>query len=355
MEKNPVKSGEDMSKRIYLTVDTECHNIERMNQYIQGETRKGPYGIEKILQLGQELNVPINVFLDIPECHVYGDDYTQSLVNLIRKYDQPVFLHVHPDYIGDPKRKHLWEYTKDEQREILRKSIRDYKRFCGQQDRLFFRAGAWGVNNETYEVLSELLPESGASEIIDLSYVYHSRWRCHLSYEDYGAVNACKNYKGITVFPNTTYIGFDYFGKQYAFGFCVPYPSFDEFKRFIDNNMLSNIIYAMHSWDFIKRWFFLPDITGGNRRQIRVFKKCIAYAKKKGYVFSNLTDFKLQEEPDQCVNLCKGFTGKIRCLWYNYLRFADNGRSYKKYALLYFLPVFFALIIFALICLFAFG
>jgi hypothetical protein len=44
------------------------------------------------------------------------------------------------------------------------------------------------------------------------------------------------------------------------------------------------------------------------------------------------------EEPDQCINLCRGLKGKIDCLWYNYLRFADNGRYYSKYALLYFLP-----------------
>lgn len=334
------QGGVSMGKRIYLTVDTECHNLEKLNQYIHGKTKRGVYGLEKILQLGQELNVPVNVFLDIPECHVYGDDYTKSLVELIRRYNQPIYLHVHPDYIGDPHKKHLWEYTKDEQREILRQSILDYKRFCGEQDRIVFRAGAWGVNNETYEVLSELLPETEATEIVDLSYVFQSRWRCHLSYEDYGKANACGKYMNVSIFPNTKYIGFDYFGKQHAFELNVPNPSFDEFKRVIDQNILSNITYTMHSWDFIKRWFFLPETIAGNHRQIRVFKKSVAYARKKGYMFSNLNDFELCEEPDQCINLCKGFIGKIRCLWYNYLRFADNGRSYKKYALLYFSPIF---------------
>ena len=181
-----------MKKRIYLTVDTECHNIDKLNQYIPGETKRGVYGLEKILQLGKELSVPINVFLDIPECHVYGDEYTKRWIDLVKKYDHPIYLHVHPDYIMDPQRKHLWEYTKDEQREILRQAIADYKRFCGIGDRLFFRAGAWGVNSDTYEVLAELLPESGAQEIVDLSYVYQSRWRCHLSYEEFGAANASR-------------------------------------------------------------------------------------------------------------------------------------------------------------------
>ena len=262
-----------MSKRIYLTVDTECHDFEKLNRYITGKTKKGVYGLERILQLGQELDIPINIFLDIPEYHVYGEEYMRSLVELVKKYHMPIYLHSHPDFIADRKRKHLWEYTKDEQREILRQSILDYKRFCGEHDRLFFRAGAWGVNNDTYEVLSELLPEAGVSEIVDLSYVYKSRWRCHLSYEEYGAANACGKYKDVTVFPNTTYIGYDYFKKPYAFEISVPNPSFSEFKKVIDQNRLSNITYTMHSWDLIKRWFFLPNVIGGNERQIKVINR----------------------------------------------------------------------------------
>lgn len=334
-----------MSKRIYLTVDTECHDLGKVNQYIFGNTKKGIFGLERILQLGQELDVPINVFLDIPECHRYGDKYIQDIVNLVNKYNHPIFLHVHPDYIEDPKRKHLWEYTKEEQRKILKQSISDYKRFCGEQERLFFRAGAWGVNKDTYDILSELLSEEGYSEIIDLSYVYHSRWRCRLTYDEYGAANASRRYNKVTVFPNTTYIGFDYLGKQYTFGFCVPDKSFSEFKKIIKQNRLHNITYTMHSWDFIKRWFFLPNLVAGNNEQVKKFRKCVAYAKKNGYQFSNLKDYKLVNEEDQCINLCSGITGKLECLWYNYLRFADNGRSYKKYAILYFSPYILLLVI----------
>ena len=74
-----------MGKRIYLTVDTECHDVQKLNEYITGKTKKGLYGLEKILQLGKELDIPINVFLDIPECHTYGDDHIYSLVNTVRK------------------------------------------------------------------------------------------------------------------------------------------------------------------------------------------------------------------------------------------------------------------------------
>lgn len=336
-----------MKKRIFLTVDTECHDISKLNEYIIGKTKKGIFGLEKILQLGQELNIPINIFLDIPECHRYGDEYTSSLVQLIRKYKQPIFLHVHPDYIAESGKKHLWEYSKEEQKEILRQSILDYRRFCGEHEKIIFRAGAWGVNKETYEALSELCTEMSIAEIVDLSYVYHSRWRCHLRYDEIGVANRSRRFKDIMLFPNTTYIGFDYFGKKYAFELCVPNKSFHEFKEIIDRNEISNITYTMHSWDFIKRWFFIPGHIAEDSLQIKVFKKCVEYAKNKGYVFSDLRDFSLIEENDQCINLCDSLTGKIMCVWYNYLRFADTGRSFKKYALLYFLPlILFAILLF---------
>ena len=328
-----------MVKKVFLTVDTECHDFQKLNRYIIGETPKGNYGLERLLKLGKELGVPVNVFLDIPECHPYGDEYIVTLISLVRKYEHPIYLHVHPDYIADPERKHFWEYTKEEQKDILRIAVSDYMRLCGNQEKVFFRAGAWGVNSETYEALSELQSEIGLLEIVDLSYIYKSRRRCRLSYEEYGAANACKKYNDIIVFPNTTYIGFDYFGKQRAIGLSVPDTCIGEFKKIINQNKLSNIIYSMHSWDFLKRWFFLPNKLTGDERRIRKFKQCIAYAKENGYMFEDLKNIDIFDEEDQCINICTGIKGKISCLWYNYIRYAEIGRTYKKYAFLYFSPV----------------
>ena len=344
---------ETETKKIYLTVDTECHRIENLNKTIYGKINNGDvYGIEKILQIGKELNIPINVFLDIPECHRYGDDHIQAIIDLVNKYKQPLFLHVHPDYIGDPKRKHLWEYTEKEQREILKTALDDYKRFCGEHQKIIFRAGAWGVNDITYKVLRELLPED-KYDVLDLSYVYKSNWRCRLSYEEYGAANAARIYRGITILPNTTYIDYDFFGKKRASSLNVPSPNFGAFKKVIKNNTLHDVTFTMHSWDFIKRYFFLPNHIVGDKFIIRKFRNCVNYARENGYEFENLINYKFVEEPDQCVNLCKGVIGKIFCLWYQYRSFATIGRSYKKYALLYFSPlILLAFVVLTLIMIF---
>ena len=36
-------------KKIYLTVDLECHDICRKNQYIDGKCKNGEYGLKKML------------------------------------------------------------------------------------------------------------------------------------------------------------------------------------------------------------------------------------------------------------------------------------------------------------------
>ncbi len=337
-------------KHIYLTVDTECHHLEDLNKDIYGKTKQGKvYGIEKIFQLGKELKIPVNVFLDIPECYSYGDEHIKKIIDLANQYNHPVYLHVHPNFICDSNRKHLWEYTEDEQRDILRTALKDYFRFCGHHTKVVFKAGAWGVNGTTYKVLRELLPE-GEFDILDVSYVYNSRWRCHLSYKEYGAANAPKIFRGVTCLPNLTYIGFDYFGKKITSTLSVPNPNFGEFKKIIDNNTLNNITYTMHSWDFIKQWFFLPSKIAGNKRQIRIFRDCVAYCRNKGYEFSTLDDFVWEDNEDQCINICKGIKGKLICLWYNFFTFANVGRSYKKYALLYFSPAILFLLVAIILC-----
>ena len=333
----------NMQKRIYFTVDVECHDINKLNQYITGKIRNGNCGLEKILQMGREMGVPINVFLDIPECRQYGDDYIQTLVNLINKYNQPIYLHVHPDYVYGDKRKHLWEYTKEEQCDILKICIDKYEHFCGKKERLVFRAGAWGVNADTYEVLHEL-----KNNVVDLSFVNKSRWRCHLSNKELGAQNASRVFRQVVLLPNTTFNGFKYFGHEYAFGMSVPDTTYDEFKRIMDLNKLHNITYTAHSWDFMKKFFWLPNHISQDYMLINRFKKCVSYAKKSGYVFSSLDSYEYYEEDDQFIDLCSSIPGKIRGLWNNYVRFSRNGRSYEKYFALYIIPY---IIVFALIVL----
>lgn len=106
-----------MGKRIYLTVDVECHDIKRRNQYIDGKCSKGKYGLEKILILGKKNDIPINFFFDIVEMFEYGESYVLEIVSLIQKYEQNIYFHLHPNYVTkNHEKSFLWQYTYDEKK-----------------------------------------------------------------------------------------------------------------------------------------------------------------------------------------------------------------------------------------------
>lgn len=321
------------SKYIYITVDTECHDIDRINQYIYGKVDDGKeYGIRKILEIGKELNIPINFFLDVSECRRYGDKYVQDIVDLIRSYDQPIYFHFHPNFVsGDDSRSYLWQYSKDEQRELLKEGLNDYFKFCGKKERLFFRAGRYGIDNSTIEILGEL-----GLQVVDLSYSSsNGKGMCHLSKEEYGYHNIPQKHNDIMIFPNTSYIGFDYCGRLHNFLLNCAQTPYGEFTRFIDKTQLNNIIYTMHSWDLIKKWFFCKNNVWGNKSIIKRFKKCINYAKDKGYRFCKLDDFSIQNDNiDELHNLCIGY-GKILGLKFNFVRFWGIAHLTPKYFFIY--------------------
>lgn len=321
-------------KRLYVTVDTECHDISRINQYIYGKDDNGEYhGLPMILKLGRELNIPINFILDVSECHRYGDKYIQEIVDLIHSYNQPIYFHFHPNFLsGEDDRSYLWQYSKEEQQHLIKEGVADYYRFCGKQDRLIFRAGRYGINNDTLEILSQLdVP------VVDLSYSSgNGKGMCHVSRDEIGFDNIPSIYKNVTVLPNTSYVGFDYLGRKNGFILNVAQTPTAEFKTFVKKTGLHNVIYTMHSWDFILKWFFCKDKVWGNDNVVQRFKDCIQYAQSCGYVLSKLEDFSIQEDDkDELLNLCENPLGKIRGLFYNYSRFWGIAHLTRRYFIIY--------------------
>lgn len=315
-------------RRIYLTVDTECHNITQINQYIYGNKGDDAFGIPQILEVAKELDIPVNFFLDVCECMRYGNQYIEDIVNLIHRYDQPIWFHFHPNYVsGDDNKSFLWQYSEDEQRNLLKEGIKIYQKYCGKQDRLVFRAGRYGVNPTTYKILKEF-----GVEVLDLSYFSHSAKMCHLPTEELKTLNVPVRYEGVTLLPNTTYIGFDYFKKFHAFILNVAMTPYNEFRRFIKQTKLNDVVYTMHSWDFIRKWFFAKEYIQGDKYVIRRFRKCVNVARSQGFVFSSLSDFEFKENaPDELINLCKGASGSIMGLFNNFNRFFGIGRLTPKY------------------------
>lgn len=319
-------------RRIYLTVDTECHDINKLNLYIYGNKGKDSYGLPKILEVCKELHVPLNVFLDVCECQRYGDKYTRDIVDLIHSYGQPIFFHFHPNFLsGDDSKSFLWQYSEDEQKKLLEDGVKIYRKFCGEQDKLIFRAGRYGVNELTFNTLKSLAPE-----VVDLSYFSHSQKMCKLPTEKLNILNVPTQFNGVTLLPNTTYVGFRYLGKFHAFILNVAQTTYNEFSRFIKKTELNDVVYTMHSWDFIRKWFFFDKYIQGDKTVISKFCKCVKVARENGFEFANLNDFEyVPNQKDELIDLCSGAGGKVLGLWNNFVRFYGIGRLTKKYFMAY--------------------
>jgi peptidoglycan/xylan/chitin deacetylase (PgdA/CDA1 family) len=79
----------------------------------------------------------------------------REVCNRIRDAGQDVQLHAHPHHVsGDSKRWLLSEYSRGEQARILDYAIEQYSKFIGTLP-LAFRAGGFGANRDTLELLAE--------------------------------------------------------------------------------------------------------------------------------------------------------------------------------------------------------
>ena len=328
------------TKKIYITVDTECHDIKRKNEYIDGLTRGGYAGLRKILDLAKENDIPINFFFDLVEWREYGEEYAKSIIKLIRSYGQSVYLHLHPDYVsGNHDMSFLWQYSHEEKKKILQAGVEDYQKFMGAEPS-FIRIGRYGVDADYYSALEE----SGI-QITDLSYCCMNGKMCHLSGEDICSLNVTRKFFNQVVFPNTRYIGFELGKRRKCFNVDASESTFNEFKRFIDRTNLNHVILTMHSWNFIKKWFFWPGYVALDKISERRFRKMVSYARKCGYEFCGLASNPpgVTNETDELIDLCAGVSGKAMMLLNNFIRFGRIARLNKKYFIIY--GLFFALLI----------
>jgi peptidoglycan/xylan/chitin deacetylase (PgdA/CDA1 family) len=134
---------------LLITIDVEAH---RIIDEISGP-RSDSLG--EILACFQRFGCRATFFVDLCEVPTWGEKFMQEVCNRIRDAGQDVQLHAHPHHVsGDRKRWLLSEYTREEQTGILDYAIEQYRKFMGTQP-LAFRAGGFGANWHTLELLVE--------------------------------------------------------------------------------------------------------------------------------------------------------------------------------------------------------
>ncbi len=181
-------------KPVLVTIDTEGHDgADPIQHLIFGETADGRYGIECIMDEFDKANAKVLFFVDFAEAWDYGRDKVEKVVRTILDRGHNVGVHIHPDHMADKKRLFLYEYTRDEQYDIIKRCTDLYTEIVGHPPKSF-RAGKYGANHDTLDILCELGYQ------YDFSEFYHQKW-CGINPPI--TINAPCKYKTLTEFPVT--------------------------------------------------------------------------------------------------------------------------------------------------------
>lgn len=134
---------------VLLTVDVEAH---RVPAEITGAASDS---LGDILAALKSFGLRATFFVDLCEVRTWGSTFMQQVCRRILDAEQDLQLHAHPHHFtGDARRWLLSEYTREEQARILDFAISQYAAVTGRPP-LAFRAGGFGANTDTLELLRE--------------------------------------------------------------------------------------------------------------------------------------------------------------------------------------------------------
>lgn len=308
--------------KIFITVDVECHELSKRNLYLEGKIGNEYWGLEKILQLGKEKNVPINFFLDVVECHKYGDDFIKELVEKIHAYGQKIYFHIHPNFIV-PAGYHLfWQYPIEKQKELLMQGFADFERLVGYSCKAM-RTGGYCTDQNLYDALNAVTDGS----VLDVSHCKDYRHSHYNSPIDNGL-----HFNGkVPVLLNTRYISFKLLNKKKYANLDSVGSQFNEMKRVLEYKELPYMVCTMHSWNMFKQMLYIPWTIRPAKGVYRKMCKFIDCAREKGWEFSDFEEPLTEIRENVEIDLCKS-PWNIFVSWINtFIRMQGAARTSKKY------------------------
>lgn len=166
--------------QVYITVDVEVWpaRVEgwphrplagdngcdaEIDAYLTGRTGSGDFGIPFHLAVLQANGLKATFFVDPFFSFALGLDPLVAVVRMIEDAGQAVALHVHPEWLTDPRCKGLPDfrgpmissYSPDEQLQLITLGIARLRE-AGANPIPAFRAGSWGADLSTLEALRKV-------------------------------------------------------------------------------------------------------------------------------------------------------------------------------------------------------
>ncbi|MEO0224812.1 MAG: hypothetical protein ABIL76_06970 [candidate division WOR-3 bacterium] len=188
-------------KYIIITCDTEVGELAKESNitdafeiFIEGKVDGDVVGVDLINKISSDFGVKIDHFVDIYPFERYGERKFANLCEKIIKDGHNIHLHTHPLGKFSDNKKYMWEYSFEEQVEIIKFGQEKIKQWVGI-DVLVHRSGGYGADNNTLRALKV----NGI--LIDSSFFYNNS-QCKLNYK---YKNVPSLYNDIFEIPITVY------------------------------------------------------------------------------------------------------------------------------------------------------
>lgn len=274
-----------MKQKVLVSIDTEAPvGDEPVTKMIIGKIENKEYGINFIMDFLDANGIKGLFFVDFAEAWDYGESKIAEVVQQIYFRGHDVGVHIHPDHMKDKNRRFLWEYTYDEQYEMISSCTSLYEKILCKRP-LSFRAGRYSADKNTLQVLDEL------GYRYDMSEFFGSRY-CKIRPEV--TWNQVVKIPGLNLVevPVTTFRSFKtpiYERYDQIDSGMIP----SEFRRVISEinkrKTVDVISMFVHSFQFID-WRMNPNSPKFNRKKNRYFKKNFCTLMENDVVFISEAD-----------------------------------------------------------------
>jgi len=289
-------------KYLIPTIDVEAiRSLSRLgnfDQLIMGKINNEYFGATRIAEIINEYGGSGTFFVDFAE-HEHGINKLKFLSEKIVANNCDVQLHIHPQFIADKSRYLLNSYNKNEQYEIISKTIKIYED-CINEKPISFRAGGYGADENTIEVLSDL----GIN--IDSSYFFNHKW-CKLKEKPINVVSKNSNFYEIpvTIFSNNIsykFLNIKLKKKSLIKKLDVDGCSEEELIKGFDSLKNSNvriIILFLHSYSLIN-WSSDYKKISPDYKDIDKFRIILQHAINSGYKIESIKN--IRNKLDEFIN-----------------------------------------------------
>jgi hypothetical protein len=296
-----------------------------------------PCGMQKMVSMLREKGYAATFFYNVYEYQKYGEETVKNIAIWLDQSGQDVQLHTHPQWAYDSNRNYMYQYSLDEQIEIVRRGKELLEMWTGKPV-IAHRAGAYAADENTLMALIR-------NNILYDGSLFIASPNSKISTLDLSK-NTLSLYGPLYEFPVTVYKKKEY--PPYFVNKISPIERIRKYdvNSFVDetegrkamqeilNMKLDFIILFLHSFSFIKE-YDVPGKMEVDKNALKIFNYVLDFINRKQLGVLTFRDIKNNKiELEQFLNTTDTIPDvsiNISAVQYMRKRIGINRNNYKIY------------------------